>query len=310
MANRRNTLFYYSPFNFIRELKTAPQLELLTQARISGKPYLGVETPAGECCFYLEALAWDTAYFGLRTHKLQAVLYPKVSLAELAQACRTLVQHLADIGSQYCFLEIPAEDILLIQALGIAGFKLVETRLTYYQNLTEYSHPERFAVRRATEADTDDLQHVARTMRNSFDRFHADPIFSPEKADEFLATYVQQSIRGFADVVLVPDCPGEAPGAFLTANYQRELWPALGLPVAKMVLSAVSGASRQGWYKKLISEMSYHLREQGAVYAFMNTQATNRAVFHTWESLGYRLGGTTHILSYSPGLEQIRSQCT
>jgi len=281
-------------------LKAAPQLDLILAERITGKPYFAVPVAGGECRFHLEALPWDTAYFGLNTHNIQAVQYPPLVLGELAQACRALVQHLADIGSEYCFLEIPAEDILLIQALGIAGFKLVETRLTYYQKLVDFAHPERYAVRHATEADTADLQHVARTMRNNYDRFHADPVFAPEKADEFLATYVEQSIRGFADVVLVPDCPGEAPGAFLTARYLRDLWPVLGLPVAKMVLSAVSGQTRQGWYKKLISEMSYHLREQGAAYAFMNTQATNRAVFHTWESLGYRLGSTTHVLSYSP----------
>lgn len=298
-AHRQPALFFYSPFNFIREINVGTQLALFRAARLDDKPYFGVAGTDGECRFYFDPLAWDTDYFGLVSHKLQVVLYTTTDLAYLTTACRAFLAHLASIGSQYCFLEIPAEDIFLIQALNMAGFKLVETRLTYYRKVTDYGYPERFPVRTATLDDAQDLQGVARTMRNNFDRFHADPVFSVESADEFLATYVGESVRGFTDVVLVPDYPGEAPGAFLTANYFRDQWAALGIPVAKMVLSAVSDHTRRGWYKKLISEMSYHLRDQGAAYVFMNTQATNRAVFHTWESLGYKLGSTTHVLSHS-----------
>ncbi|MGI4870799.1 MAG: hypothetical protein ACRYFX_06425 [Janthinobacterium lividum] len=299
LAHRKAALVFYSPFNFIREISEETQLEVVRAARITDKPFFSRPGSDGECRFYFDRLAWDSDYFNLATYKLQVVLYTTTSLNYLTQACQAFVAHLAEIGSQYCFLEIPAEDIFLIQALGITGFKLVETRLTYFQKLDNYHYPERFPVREATEADAESLREVARTMTNYFDRFHADPVFSRQSADEFLATYVDQSMRGFTDVVLVPDYAGEEPGAFLTANYFRDQWPALGVPVSKMVLSAVSSQARKGWYKKLISEMSYYLRDHGAAYAYMNTQATNRAVFHTWESLGYKLGGTTHILSHS-----------
>jgi dTDP-4-amino-4,6-dideoxy-D-galactose acyltransferase len=140
---------------------------------------------------------------------------------------------------------------------------------------------------------------VAREMRNSFDRFHADPVFGQSKADEFLATYIEQSVKGFADIVLVPDEPGVPPDSFLTARYLKDEWEETGYRISKMVLSAVSSATNKGWYSKLIGAMTRHLQEEGAQYIHMNTQATNGAVIHTWESLGYRFGYATHVLSFA-----------
>jgi dTDP-4-amino-4,6-dideoxy-D-galactose acyltransferase len=74
-------------------------------------------------------------------------------------------------------------------------------------------------------------------------------------------------------------------------------WDKLDYKISKMVLSAVSSDTNKGWYIKLISEMTFILKEIGAKSVFMNTQATNIAVLVTWEKLGYRLGRTTHILT-------------
>jgi dTDP-4-amino-4,6-dideoxy-D-galactose acyltransferase len=65
-----------------------------------------------------------------------------------------------------------------------------------------------------------------------------------------------------------------------------------------MVLSAVSSTTNKGWYIKLISEMAYHLKSIGADYAVMHPASTNKAVIHTYEKLGCKLGKTSHILSY------------
>jgi dTDP-4-amino-4,6-dideoxy-D-galactose acyltransferase len=300
LAFRKDKLFFYSPFNFARGINRKNQFDLLLQSRVyTNSELYYTQIGKKDYQFYYEFLKWDSDYFKINTYKLSLVLYNNSSLTDLALAVRNFIDFVRGEDGKYCFIEVPSEDVLLLEGLCLAGFKLVETRLTYYQNITNYSYSERFSVRKATLSDLTGLEKVAREMRNDYDRFHADPIFSPEIADEFLATYIGQSIKGFTDVVLVPDSPDKAPDAFLTANYVRELWPQLGSRPSKMVLSAVSSATRRGWYKKLISEMSYHLKEEGAEYAFMNTQSTNRAVFHTWEELGYKLGYSTHVLSCS-----------
>jgi dTDP-4-amino-4,6-dideoxy-D-galactose acyltransferase len=170
--------------------------------------------------------------------------------------------------------------------------------MTYYLDLTKHTY-ERYAVRAATFEDIPNLRRVASEMRNPFDRFHADPIFEPKKSDEFLATFIEESIKGFADYTMVPNELGIPPDAFLTAKYLKNEWPIIGSNVSKMVLSSVSSKTCKGWYKKLISEMAYHLRSQGADYAFMHPASTNKPVIYTYESLRCRLGQVSHILSYN-----------
>jgi dTDP-4-amino-4,6-dideoxy-D-galactose acyltransferase len=306
---RSNALFFYSPYNFVRQIKSATQLALIRQNLARHQPaaqvteatdtIITISSKEVHFLFYVSQLKWDSDYFGVPTLKLQAVLYPpETSLEALSAAVATFKAQ--QLSHSYIFIEIPSEDILLIQALGQNGFRTVETRLTYFNDdLAAYQEP-RYAVRKATEADIPNLRRVAAMMRNDFDRFHADPVFSAQKADDFLATYVENSIKGFTDVVLVPDAENLASDSFLTANYFLNQWDFLGKKVSKMVLSAVSSDTNRGWYLKLISEMTYHLRDEvGSDVIFMNTQSTNRAVFRTWEKLGYRLGGTTHILSFS-----------
>lgn len=296
--HRKDKLFFYSPFNFIREISPAVQQEAIILPELKKKLDQAVEinVNGSNHLFFVELLPWDTAYFNIPTYKLNHVLYSHDDVSVLTEATNRFLQTITAAGA-YLFIEIPSEDIVLIQALGNAGFKLVETRLTYYRgSLQDFNEP-RYPVRQATQDDSTNLMRVAREMRNDYDRFHADPVFSTEKADEFLATYIEQSLKGFADVVLTSNEDKLPSDCFLTARYFKNEWEKLGVPVSKMVLSAVSSSTNKGWYKKLITEMTYHLRDAGASYIFMNTQSTNRAVFYTWEQLGYRLGCTTHLLS-------------
>ena len=91
-------------------------------------------------------------------------------------------------------------------------------------------------------------------MRNKYDRFHAESKFNLIKSDEFLATYIEESIKGLADFVIVPNEKNVNPDAFLTANYLKKDWEIIGENISKMVLSAVSSETCKGWYIKLISE--------------------------------------------------------
>lgn len=248
--------------------------------------------------FFLKYLPWDTAYFNIPTYKLTFVLYKHAVYDVLKQAVKLFAKDFFRGERMYCFSELPSEDIFTIQALNESGFKLVENRLTYYLNLIEYNYEERFQVRSASFDDIANLKQVARSMRNVYDRFHAESVFDIGKADEFLATYIEESIKGYADYTMVPSGEGVRPDAFLTANYLTNDWDKWGIKVSKMVLSAVSSTNCKGWYIKLISEMAYHLRSAGADYAFMHPATTNRAVINTYEKLGCKYGKCVHILTY------------
>jgi len=301
---RKKELYYYSPYNFIRDFLEEKQLEncilpAIHHLEIKKNSFIiDIKCNGQEHQFYVSNLEWDTSYFGINTYKLQFVLFSHHNISILAQAIHLFLEKISKEGI-YCFIEIPSEDIILLQALTSARFKLIETRMTYYRGALQHFSADRFPVRKATEDDTQNLKRVAREMRNIYDRFHADPVFSQNIADEFLATYIEQSIKGFSDIILTSNEKGIPSDSFLTANYLKNEWEKNGVKISKMVLSAVSSKTNKGWYKKLISEMTYHLRDEGAEYIFMNTQSTNRAVIHTWENLGYHYGATSHILSFN-----------
>jgi dTDP-4-amino-4,6-dideoxy-D-galactose acyltransferase len=298
--SQHERLCFYSPYNFIRSITPEKQIEVCILPEINTllKNALSIEIKGEKHLFFVEPLIWDSKYFGIATIKLRFVLYQHQKETILTEAIEQFKEHIAK-EFKYCFIEVPSEDLLLMQCLGRACFKLVETRLTYFANCEkELNHP-RYEIRVATANDTSNLMRVAREMRNKFDRFHADPIFSTNIADEFLATYIEQSLNGFADVVLTPAGSETPSDSFLTARYLKHIWPTLGVNVSKMILSAVSSNTNKGWYKKLISEMTYLLKQEGAQFIYMNTQSTNRAVISTWENLGYRFGCTSHIFSFN-----------
>ena len=302
IAARKNILFHYSPYSFLpRPDRDRLFRHSILDAHAALAASDGVRIHEQllddhDHHFVVKHLPWDTSYFGFPTFKLLFVHYAHSDARTLGTAVTRFAAEFFREGGRYCFAEIPSEDIQLIQALNEAGFRLVETRLTYYLDLRTF-RSERHQVRAATVADAPNLKRVAREMRNEYDRFHADPAFSPSQADEFLATYVENSLQGFADIVLVPAAPGVPPDAFVTANYLRDEWEPVGERISKMVLSAVSSTSCKGWYIKLISEMAYHLREIGADYAFMHPATTNRAVIHSYEKLGCKYGKAVHVFS-------------
>ncbi|HXA01098.1 MAG TPA: hypothetical protein VNW99_03865, partial [Cytophagaceae bacterium] len=193
--SRKENLYYYSQYNFIREIKE----EKLVQIEIdkihkwaacsNEHKIITIRVDKYEVHFFIRFLAWDTDFFLLQTYKLHYVLFD-CPFEILKQACLEFNKELVAIKAEYIFIEIPSEDNILMQALTRAGFKLTETRLTYFNNSLDNYHYNRFEVRQAKQEDIPDLRKIASLMRNDYDRFHADPIFPKEIADDFLAKYV------------------------------------------------------------------------------------------------------------------------
>lgn len=283
---------YYSEFSFLRNLDDEEQIEIFNSS--IGKSEI---FKVGRCVFYYSYLAWDSNFFGLNTIRINFIDCPadfliNDDLREFEDFCKI------NFGLQYVFIEIPSEHIDLIQNLNLNNFRLIETRLHYYNDFTNGFTPgERFNVRAASNCDIDNLRSVAARMRNIYDRFHADRIFDVKIADAFLAKYIENAINGFADLVIVPNALNCQSNSFLTAVYQDAIVKYNNLKCAKMVLSAVDAESNKGWYLKLISEMTIMLREKGFNVIHCNTQATNRAVIKVWTKLGYQYGRCTHIFS-------------
>lgn len=291
-------LKFYNPYNFDKNITNEKLLEYQHEhfeQHIQNNEYQIIEVKSEKYIIIYKKLQWDTDYFNIPTFRILNVLGIKNDY--LKEAILFFKENVLPKES-YCFMEIPSEDIEIIQALGECSFKLIETRLTYYNNQLQKHQFPRYSVRSAHKNDLPNLKMVASKMRNDYDRFHADKVFDSKQADLFLSTYIENSILGYADYVMIPNEKDVKSDSFLTANYLIDDWEKINCKISKMVLSAVSSETNKGWYIKLISEMTYHLRDTiGSECIFLNTQSTNRAVFSTWEKLGYKLGCTTHVFS-------------
>lgn len=306
LAVRAAALAFYSPYHFLRQFAEADQQRLFgTGLAAAWERQAGAELVAfGDVTWLLRQLAWDSAYFGTPTYRLFTGLFeaPTASAA-LVQAAAALRQQLARRHAPYyCFAQVPAEDVALLQGLTGAGWRLVETRLTYYHDqLASFEHPH-LPVRMAAPAEAAQLGRVAAAARNPYDRFHADPWYGPATADAYLARYAENTLTGpqLATVVLVPDVPPAAVDAFLAISDLREDSAALGQPLSRVLLTAV-GETQRGWHARLVAATLLRARDLGHAAVLMTTQATNRAVLRNAEKLGFRLGGTTHVLACHGG---------
>jgi dTDP-4-amino-4,6-dideoxy-D-galactose acyltransferase len=307
VAARAAALVYYSPYYFLRQFAGERQQELFgTGAATRWEEGEGAEAlhcraspAAAKVQWLLQQLAWDSDYFGTPMYRLFTGLFPTQTTAdELVQAAKGLRQQLAARhGAFYAFSVVPAEDVRLLQALTGAGWRLVETRLTYYRDqLSAFDYP-RHAVRAADASEAAHIGRVAAAARNAYDRFHADAWFGEARADAYLARYAENTVAaGLAAAVLVPDAPELPIDSFLAISDLTDDAAALGARLSRVLLTAVGPANR-GWHVKLVAETLHRAKALEHEVVLMTTQATNHAVFRTCEKLGFRLGATSHVLA-------------
>jgi dTDP-4-amino-4,6-dideoxy-D-galactose acyltransferase len=299
----------HSPLAFLHEHGPA-LVEHLDVALARGVANGEIQVTGTDARWYWRELEWDSHYFGSKVIRLeQAAWEPSMvdADARLASVLRDLLKAARESHAQhYVFAELPASDLVLLRALGEAGFRLVETRLTYFlADASAFTWPERYPVRLAHDGDAPSLGRVASESRNPFDRYHADPFFGDHIADRYLATYAEACVTGLADFVLVPDPhDGAAPGAFFAVTCTAPPRCPFGwdhrcpiqIGVGRILLVAV-GPTRTGWHLRLLVETTRLLAEQAVQVVSMTTQATNGAVIRNCEKLGFRLGRVTHVLA-------------
>lgn len=247
---------------------------------------------------WVRHLGWDSNFFGCPTYRIDFADWDAGSvdpIADLAIEVAGLIDVFAASHSRwYLFAEVPSEDIVLLQALGAAGLRLVETRLTYVHDTLDRTNPQALAaVRVAGAHDIEVVRDAAIAARNDFDRYHADRFYAPAIADAYLGEYAAQCVRGFSDVVLVPR--DEAlPGAFVCGK--ADIAAPEGLRIGRLQLAGVT-AARRGWYRTLNEALLRWMHVHGMSHVVNTTQSTNRAVIHVSTQIGYRYGRSAHILA-------------
>lgn len=288
---------YYSPFSFLIDTESCAKDFLRDLEKDVANGIVSQFNDIDGNCIYYRNLNWDSNFFGIPTFRIEyTALHQNTQYLSAQSAFIKFRAHLSSICSNfYLFAEVPAEDSAVIAGMTGSDWRLIETRITCFRDdLQEFNYKTESATRNATATDIPELRLAAARAVNRYDRFHADDFFTPNEADDFLAVYVENSVNGFADEVIVPTV-GLA-NAFLTGNYLATPPSLTGRKIGKMPLFAVS-SGRKGWGTQLFGAMNLKFRENGLDTAFMTTQATNRSVLKIFFKHGYRFGRCTHIFS-------------
>jgi len=296
-----SALSFYSPYSFLHkvsgdDLCRKTFTDPLKSEIAGGRSIItSIDIEGLRSFFIWRVLSWDSEYFNRKVIRIDLIV-PGHDRTDILR--RAVIRFTEEIAGEdgYIFINVPCEDMMLIQGLSYTGFRLVETRLNYYFTAFDEALPPVVPVRRAAMEDIPALRGVAMRMRNMYDRVHADPAFSTATADSYLAKFAEESIRGLADVVIVPDLPATEPFGFLAANNPEKV---MGLNIAKLVLSAVDGTEHKGWLYHLLSGVISELKKMNTDILTTITQAANRPAIRTWEKAGFKLGYVTHVYSYS-----------
>lgn len=297
--NKKN-LFFYSNYSFLKEYDENIIVDetvikpLISDIQNKVSKVINITINKQIHFFIVKLLEWDSNYFGFPTFRIEQILYSHKDSFILNKAISKFIDLYAK-NNDYFMMNVPCEDLTLIQALSNTKFVLIETRLNYFlPNIEEYKST-RYRVRQATNEDSEYLREVAIRMRNKYDRVHSDPAFSEKKADIYLGDFIVESVKGFADIVLVPDLENQKPFGFLAGNYPISV---LNTKISKLVLAAVDSSVEKGWLFRLLSEMIYVIKDKKADYLTTITQNSNRKAIQVWERAGFHLGFSTLLYSY------------
>jgi dTDP-4-amino-4,6-dideoxy-D-galactose acyltransferase len=282
----------HSPMGFLRGRDEVLARELLQAGRAGeGQELFGTAHD-----LIVRALDWDTRYFGVPVYRIEFAGGPGGTID--AKAVADAIEEMRSAFLQrhavsYVFAEVPSEDVGLLQGLGLASFRLLETRLAYVHHAPQRFLGQRAGARLATIDDIPALRHAGAAARNEYDRYHADPFFGAERADTYLADYIEACVRGLADTIVVPGDGGPA-SAFVAGNARVAKY---GDDVIGRLLLAAVAPERRGAYRMLNGAFLGWMAERGATQVVNTTQSTNRAVIHVCEELGYKFGRASHVFA-------------
>lgn len=161
-------------------------------------------SPRNDTSLLATILEWDSNFFG---KKIGRVTGSKLTPALAAQINDWAIAN--HVNCLY-FLAI-IDDSITSQTAENEGYHLTDVRVTLEHRLRNQIIPpiDAARIRSAQESDIEQLRIISRN-NHSDSRFYYDGHFDFAKCDELYAVWIEKSVRGAADQVLVWDENGTA----------------------------------------------------------------------------------------------------
>lgn len=219
-------------------------------------------------------LEWDTEFFGVRIASLHARDSSPGALREALDWCRK-----ESIACLY--LRSDADDTGTLRVAGELGFRFVDVRMTFDRDLATTQTPSvHESIRSARPDDVSTLRAIA-AYNHANTRFYADGRFARERCDELYATWIEKSVGGWAERVLVADL-GQGPIGYLSIHLRSATTGEIGL------IGLAREAQGQGLGRQLVESALAWMRHKGRTRSTVVTQGRNIAAQRLYQSCGFR----------------------
>ncbi|MBI5365227.1 MAG: GNAT family N-acetyltransferase [Planctomycetes bacterium] len=221
-------------------------------------------------------LEWDTQFFGARIASLSA---PATGLDDAALRAADDWCRAERVDCLY--LRSDADDVTTLRAAGELGFRFVDVRITLDCELAKLPTPSAHETIRSARAEDVPALRAMAAYNHANTRFYADGRFARARCDELYATWIEKSVNGWAERVLVPDEGAGALG-YLSIHLRPEHTAEIGL------VGLAREAQGRGLGKQLVESAIAWMRAKGCARATVVTQGRNIAAQRLYQAAGFR----------------------
>jgi len=184
--------------------------------------------------------------------------------------------------------KIPASDVSAANRLVDAGFRVVDTALSFAR--TADAAPMNASVREAMPHDSDRVRAIA-ARAFSYSRFHLDPRFPNELANRIKKEWAGNFFGGQrGDAMLIAQIDG-VPAGFCQLLLR-------GADAIIDLIAVDPGHVRGGLARKMVESVPACAAKRGlrTTRIVVGTQAANTPSVNLYESCGFRLSAATLVL--------------
>lgn len=234
-------------------------------------------------------LPWDSGFFDIRMARLMLVHDGDADRSTIRSVVAAALEICRERGVQHVSARVDVAEVVAIQALEDAGFRMMDALATYIYPLKRPA-PElgkdMGVLREYQPQDREQIVEITREAYRGFrGRYHMDPHLPTERSDALYVEWAKKACDGeWADVVLVTE---NGRGALHGWASYRQIEPVTtvgGTPIRGGGLGACR-RDKPGAYAGLLRAATVRIQGGGAVTE-MQTQISNVAALRLYEVVG------------------------
>jgi dTDP-4-amino-4,6-dideoxy-D-galactose acyltransferase len=222
-----------------------------------------------------ESLPWDSQFFGFSVARVRSREMDPASARQVDAWCRR-------VGVSCLYFLARADDASTTRAAEEAGYRLVDVRITLERELTA-ADQGRFETAGLRHARPDDAGVLGETARVSHrdTRFHYDANIPLAKSDALYQRWIEVSLEGYADAVLVAQDDQGATGYVSCHRNDAERCGTIGL------VGVVERARGRSVGRRLVEGALGWFLSQGMRRVSVVTQGRNVAAQRLYQRCGF-----------------------